>query len=54
MIYLRTDNQIQTGIIDLRHTLNDFLKDPGRCGYRVYQREEKKKHAGEIICAADN
>ena len=31
------------GIIDLRHTLNDFLKDLGNCGYSVRPSERKKR-----------
>ena len=30
------------GIIDLRHTLNDFLKDLGNCGYSVRPSERRK------------
>lgn len=33
------------GIIDLRHTLNDFLKDLGNCGYSVRPSEKKKGYA---------
>ena len=35
------------GIIDLRHTLNDFLKDLGNCGYSVRPSERKKGYATE-------
>ena len=31
------------GIIDLRHTLNDFLKDLGHCGYSVRPSERRKR-----------
>ncbi len=31
---LADDDRI-VGIIDFRHTLNDFLKDLGRCGYNL-------------------
>lgn len=44
------------GIIDLRHTLNDFLKDLGNCGYSVCPSERKKGYATEmlnqLICVA--
>ena len=37
------------GIIDLRHTLNDFLKDFGNCGYSVRPSERRKgHHYGEL------
>ena len=35
------DNRI-IGVIDLRHTLNDFLKDFGNCGYSVRPSGRKK------------
>ena len=38
------------GIIDLRHTLNDFLKDLGNCGYSVRPSERKKGYATEMLC----
>ena len=42
------DNKI-IGIIDLRHTLNDFLKDSGNCGYSVRPSERKKGYATEML-----
>ena len=36
------------GIIDLRHTLNDFLKDFGNSGYSVRPSERKKGYATEM------
>jgi predicted acetyltransferase len=37
------------GIIDLRHTLNDFLKDFGNSGYSVRPTERKKGYATEML-----
>ena len=37
------------GIIDLRHTLNDYLKDCGNCGYSVRPSERKKGYATEML-----
>ncbi len=37
------------GIIDLRHTLNDFLKDLGNCGYSVRPSERRKGFAREML-----
>lgn len=37
------------GIIDLRHELNDFLKDMGNCGYSVRPSERRKGYAGEML-----
>lgn len=45
----RNDNRI-IGIIDLRHTLNDFLKNFGNCGYSVRPSERKKGYATEMLC----
>jgi len=42
------DNKI-VGIIDLRHTLNDFLKDFGNCGYSVRPSERKKGYATKML-----
>lgn len=44
----KTDGRI-VGIIDLRHTLNDFLKDLGNCGYSVRPSERKKGYASEML-----
>lgn len=37
------------GIIDLRHMLNDFLKDLGNCGYSVRPTERKKGNATQML-----
>lgn len=37
------------GIIDLRHTLNDFLKDFGNSGYSVRPTEWRKGYATEML-----
>ena len=37
------------GIIDLRHTLNDFLKDFGNCGYSVRPSERRNGYATEML-----
>lgn len=37
------------GIIDLRHTLNDFLINFGNCGYSVRPSERKKGYATEML-----
>lgn len=37
------------GIIDLRHSLNDFLKDFGNCGYSVRPTERRKGYATEML-----
>lgn len=44
----KRDNRI-IGVIDLRHTLNDFLKDFGNCGYSVRPSERKKGYATEML-----
>ena len=44
----KRDNKI-LGIIDLRHTLNDFLKDFGNCGYSVRPSERRKGYATEML-----
>ena len=36
------DHDRIVGIIDLRHTLNEFLKDLGNCGYSVRPSERRK------------
>lgn len=42
------------GIIDLRHTLNDFLKDFGNCGYSVRPSERKKGYATQMLYLISN
>lgn len=37
------------GIIDLRHTLNEFLKDFGNCGYSVRPSQRRKGYATEML-----
>ena len=44
----KSDGKI-IGIIDLRHTLNDFLKDLGNCGYSVRPSERGKGYATEML-----
>ncbi|MCI9434539.1 MAG: GNAT family N-acetyltransferase [Bacilli bacterium] len=44
----KEDNKI-IGIIDLRHTLNDFLKIFGNCGYSVRPSERQKGYATEML-----
>lgn len=44
----KSDDRI-VGIIDLRHDLNDFLKDLGNCGYSVRPSERKKGYATEML-----
>lgn len=46
---IRKDDGKVIGIIDLRHTLNDFLKDLGNCGYSVRPSERKKGYATEML-----
>lgn len=43
------DNNRIVGIIDLRHELNDFLKDFGNCGYSVRPTERRKGYATEML-----
>lgn len=43
------DNDNIVGIIDLRHTLNDFLKDFGNSGYSVRPSERRKGYATEML-----
>lgn len=38
------------GMIDLRHSLNEFLKDLGNCGYSVRPSERRKGYAMEMLC----
>lgn len=44
----KSDDKI-IGMIDLRHTLNAFLKDLGNCGYSVRPSERKKGYATEML-----
>ena len=44
----KSDDKI-IGIIDLRHTLNEFLKDLGNCGYSVRPSERRKGYATEML-----
>ena len=44
----KSDGKI-IGIIDLRHTLNDFLKDFGNCGYSVRPSERRKGYATQML-----
>ena len=43
------ENENIIGIIDLRHSLNDFLKDFGNCGYSVRPSERRKGYATEML-----
>ena len=43
------ENSRMVGIIDFRHTLNDFLKDFGHCGYSVRPSERRKGYATEML-----
>ncbi|WP_081673481.1 GNAT family N-acetyltransferase [Butyrivibrio sp. FC2001] len=43
------DNDRLVGIIDLRHELNDFLKDFGNCGYSVRPSERRKGYATQML-----
>ena len=46
---IREDDNRIIGIIDLRHTLNEFLKDFGNSGYSVRPSERNKGYATEIL-----
>ncbi len=43
------ENGSIVGIIDLRHTLNDFLQDFGNVGYSVKPSERRKGYATEMF-----
>lgn len=43
------DKEQIVGIIDLRHTLNDFLKDFGNSGYSVRPTQRQKGYATEML-----
>lgn len=43
------ENDRIVGIIDLRHTLNNFLKDFGNSGYSVRPSERRKGYATEML-----
>ncbi len=43
------DNDDIIGIIDFRHTLNDFLKDFGNSGYSVRPSKRRKGYATEML-----
>lgn len=43
------DEEKIVGIIDLRHGLNDFLKDCGHCGYSVRPSERRKGYATQML-----
>ncbi len=43
------ENNSIVGIIDLRHELNDFLKDFGNCGYSVSPSQRRKGYATEML-----
>ena len=43
------ENDSIVGIIDLRHELNDFLKDFGNCGYSVRPSERRKGYATQML-----
>lgn len=45
----KSDEKI-IGMIDLRHTLNEFLRDLGNCGYSVRPSERRKGYATEMLC----
>lgn len=43
------ENEKIIGVIDFRHTLNDFLKDFGNSGYSVRPSERRKGYATEML-----
>ena len=49
VIFFVVDNDRIVGIIDFRHTLNDFLKDLGHSGYSVRPSERRKGFATEML-----
>ncbi len=46
---IREDDNKIIGIIDLRHVLNDFLKNYGNSGYSVRPSERRKGYATEML-----
>lgn len=46
---IREDDNKIIGIIDLRHNLNEFLKNFGNSGYSVRPSERKKGYATEML-----
>ena len=47
--FFAVDDDRIVGIIDFRHTLNDFLKDLGHCGCSVRPSERRKGFATEMM-----
>ena len=47
--FFAVDEDRIVGIIDFRHTLNDFLKDLVHCGYSVRPSERRKGFATEML-----
>ena len=46
---VRPGDQEIVGIIDLRHSLNGFLKDLGHCGYSVRPSERRKGYGTQML-----
>lgn len=46
---LRKSDGRMIGMIDLRHTLNEFLKNLGNCGYSVRPSERRKGYAAKML-----
>lgn len=46
---MRKNDGRMIGMIDLRHTLNEFLKDLGNCGYSVRPSERRKGYAAKML-----